>query len=119
MSAAVCEWAVAMRRASTMTCGQGRSYGEGRAQEGGVMAPEKAAGSTRRRGGQRRGKSEPAAGKDAAPSTLVDIDPWGAFLEHFSEHPNEGAPADERSGERKPSTRKPVKKPGPRRSTRS
>ena len=84
------------------------------------MAPEKAGG-TRRRGGTGRGKSEPvepAAGKDAAPSTLVDIDPWGA-LEKLWEHPEEGEPADERRGERKPGTRLPATKPRPRRSARS
>ena len=57
------------------------------------MAPEKAGGGARRHGGAGRGKSgpvEPAAGKDAAPSTLVDIDPWGA-LEKLWEHPEEGA----------------------------
>ena len=74
-----------------MTCGRGHSYGEGRAQEGDVMAPEKAGGSTRRRGGTGRGTTEPgepAAGKDAAPGiTLVDIDPWGA-LEKLWEQPD-------------------------------
>jgi hypothetical protein len=86
------------------------------------MAPEKAGGRTRRHRGTGRGKREPvepAAGKDAAPSTLVDIDPWGAFLERFWEQPNEGEHADERGGEREAGTRRPATKPRPRRSTRS
>src|SRR4051794_3296713 len=104
-----------------MTCGQGRNYAEGRAQEGDVMAFEKTVGGTRRHGGAGQGNSkpvEPAAGKNAAPSTLVDIDPWGA-LEKLWDQPNEGEPADERRDERKAGTRLPAKKPSPRRSARS
>jgi hypothetical protein len=94
-----------------MTCGRGRRYGEDRAQEGDVMAPEKAGSGTRRHGGT-RGKSdpvEPAAGKDAAPGTLVDIDPWSAFFEKFWEE--EGGDAGRRDGERKDGTPMPDTKP--------
>ena len=85
------------------------------------MAPEKAGGGARRRGGAGRGKSEPverAAGKDAAPGRLVDIDPWGVF-EKLWEQPNEAEPTHERGGERAANTPMPATKPRPRRSPRS
>jgi hypothetical protein len=82
------------------------------------MAAEKAGGNTRRHRGTGRGKSEPvgrAAGKDAAPSKLVDIDPWSAF-ETFWGHEVEH---DEREGELEAGTRMPNTKPRPRRLPRS
>src|SRR3954464_13284716 len=97
---------------------RGCGYAEGK--EGGIMEFEKAGG-TRRRGGARQGNSkpvEPASGKNAAPSTLVDIDPWSA-LEKLWEQPNESAPASDSGGERKAGPRKPAKKPRSRRPARS
>src|SRR4051794_24765671 len=84
------------------------------------MASEKADGGTRRRHLKGLGKSEPAAGKDAAPGiTLVDIDP-GASWRSCGSTPTKAQPADnERSDERKTNTRMPAKKPRPRRSARS
>ena len=52
-----------------MTCGQQPDYGKGRAQEGGVMAPEKAGGGAR--GGARAGRSSLRPGR-----TLRWASPW-------------------------------------------
>src|SRR5690348_11850486 len=79
------------------------------------MRSEKAAGGTRHRSPTGRGKSEPAAGKDAAPGlNLVDVDPWGVF-EKLWEEPNESEPASDSGGEREAGRRMPARKPGSRR----
>ena len=83
------------------------------------MAPEKDGSRTRRKAGAERGDGERVGRtveKVAGPARdipLVDIDPWGSFLERFWEQA-EGGSADGQDGGRKPAevVRTPSAKPG-------
>ena len=81
------------------------------------MAAEKASSGTRVYRGAGRRKSEPVARAVegvAAPSRLVDIDPWRAF-EMFWAHPDEAGPVDEPAGKPEAGSPMPGRKPRSRR----
>ncbi len=81
-----------------------------------IMAPEKKSGRTRRKGSAGRGgnrRTVEEAGQGGA-VTMVDFDPWGAFVENFWGQTAEGESVDRPDGGRKPAkgTRTTVTKPG-------
>jgi hypothetical protein len=90
------------------------------------MAPTKETDRARREGsaeraGSRRGRRSVAEeiGRGGEP-TMGDVDPWGAFFEHFWGEAAESGGADQRVGGREPAegTRATGAKPGRRGSSR-
>jgi hypothetical protein len=71
------------------------------------MASEKKGGRTRHKGSEGRsdrervGRTVEKAGQDGG-GTLVDVDPWGSFVEKFWEQPAEGESVDRHERGRKP-----------------